>query len=130
MSFGDYCPPLFSCFILPLLFRTRGRSSTRGQSTGLTFLCSAGRTLKSNSFMCKQLLPGSGVMGAKSRPGMIPATYIREKKSRETVHQKPADLCRAFCGEPAERIFIRQAKGRISQAPEPVADIMDTFILC
>ena len=39
-------PPLFSCFLLPRLFRTRGRSSTIGQSTGLTFPRSVGRAFQ------------------------------------------------------------------------------------
>lgn len=43
--------PLFSCFLLPRLFRTRGRSSTVGQSTGLTFPRSVGRVFKPNSLI-------------------------------------------------------------------------------
>lgn len=57
-------PPLFSCFFLPLLFRTRGRSSTRGQSTGLTFPRSVGRAFKPNSFMLQAAL--------KSRSWCVP----------------------------------------------------------
>ena len=57
-------PPLFSCFFLPLLFRTRDRSSTRGQSTGLTFPRSVGRAFKPNSFMLQAAL--------KSRSWCVP----------------------------------------------------------
>ena len=51
-------------FKSPLLFRIRGRSSTRGQSTGLTFPRSVGRAFKPNSFMLQAAL--------KSRSWCVP----------------------------------------------------------
>ena len=55
---------LFSCFFLPRLFRTWGRSSTVGQSTGLTSPRSEGRAFKPNSLMLQAAL--------KSRSWCVP----------------------------------------------------------
>ena len=51
-------PPLFSCFLLPRLFRTRGRSSTVGQSTDLILQAA----LKSRSWC----VPHSGQVQLRS----------------------------------------------------------------